>query len=441
MSIITNCISQTLKIFYKKPTHKNTIKAIKNSVPQKTLKLSNEKISKLKANWAHTKINSENLAPIVLSQREYKFFSEEIKNVELKKLINGLREILPIKDKNGCSLFIKEVGHKRTYNTRALLKTKFENPQHYEELLTLLNLHEDGVIKYIPRFIMPEGRLNPLVKEDLECILAGKNYFEEFETTTSKAKILSATNIGDAFSIGEQMYVRTAKSFEKLKMDKITYKILFPPIDRYAIAQGFSQNCGPISLINNLIQIPENRIKMYKLFEQKNDTIIVHTLGNIFKRSTFNLYNLEELDDKILSETCYGLKMLEKHSNKDVDIYRKGIPSPKENDKYFCKALIRKTGNPFITKSKFEDILFLGYTKEIEKVKQQLQSVGHTTTLVTGGRGSYELGTGCYHYISVHNYKDGLVTFSNPQGTAEYRTMPIDTFIEKVYGASFYHKI
>ena len=392
---------------------------------------------------------NDNAIPVVydikncsmLTVNDYKFFTQNQKNIPPYILSPMLDYFASLKDRYNCQLFVKMAGHKRSYNTRALLEAKYNNPEHYDDVLKLLQLNRIGKIKYVPRFVMPNGKINPLVKKDMQALIEGKNYFEEFSANTSKLEILSKTSVGDAFSIENNMFVRTQKGFIKLDFDKNVYKLLFPPVDRYAIAQGFSQNCGPIAVINNLIQVPQNRVKMYKMFKQKGDKIIIHSLGNIFNKSVFNLNDLGSLSDGVLSQTCYGLKMLEKHSNKTYQIAQYGIVKPKFNDKYFCKDLISEQGTVFMDLNTIKLALINHSDSEIERLKEKIRTVGKTTTLISGGGGSFDLGTGKHHYISVFDCTNDIVKYSNPCGTAEYREMPLDEFIKKVYGSAFFHKI
>ncbi len=377
----------------------------------------------------------------VLTDKDYKFFTKNKKNIPPYILNPTLDELSNLKDRHNCQLFVREAGHKRSYNTRALLEAKFDNPEHYADVLQLLQLNKMEKIKYVPRFVMPEGKLNPLVKKDMQALIEGKNYFEEFSANASKLDILSKTTVGDAFSIENDMFVRTQIGFIKLDFDKRVYKLLFPAVDRYAIAQGFSQNCGPIAVINNLIQVPQNRVKMYKMFKQKGNTVIVHSIGDRSSKSVFNLNDLDSLSDGVLSQTCYGLKMLEKHSNKTRKIAQYGIIKPKFSDKYFCKDLVSEKGTVFMDLDKIELALINHSKSEIESLKEKIRTVGKTTTLISGGGGSYDLGTGKRHYISVFDCTNDIVKYSNPNGTAEYREMPLDEFIKKVYGSAFFHKI
>ena len=394
--------------------------------------------SRIKTGASSLKLDLEN--SFILTPEQYDFFTYGKKNLSPKIVHKNLEEIIKMRDKYGDRIFLSELGHRRAHNARALLQTRFENPELYNDLINLLKLSNSGEIKYIPRFIMPEGKLNPLVKKDLDALLNGKNYFEEFSMSVSKPEILSKTAEGDAFSIGEKMYVRTQKGYDKLDLDKNTYKLLFPPVDRYAITQGHSLNCGPLSVINNLIQVPSNRVKFYKLFSQKGNSIVVHSLGNSFNKSVFELDELKKLDNGIFSETCYGIKMLEAHSNKSFDIFYYGIVPPMKGEKYFCKDIICKKGSVYMNKSEIKDAVKNESIKDLEKLKDKIRTIGRSTTMVSGG-GSLELGTGRHHYISVFDCTDDIVRFANPEGTAMYREMPLDDFIKKVCGHSFYHNL
>ena len=51
---------------------------------------------------------------------------------------------------------------------------------------------------------MPNGKTNPLVKQDIEAILSGKNYYEQFSRLDT-TEILTKTKFGDVFSVGDKI--------------------------------------------------------------------------------------------------------------------------------------------------------------------------------------------------------------------------------------------
>ena len=133
--------------------------------------------------------------PLVkLDTKEIAFFSENLKGVKPNDIEQAVSEILALENAKGLTGFTRKLGHKSAYSTRALLEARFNDPQRYDEILTLVRLNKEGKIKYFPRFVMPNGKTNPLIKQDMEAILSGKNYFEQF-TKLDTREILSKTKL------------------------------------------------------------------------------------------------------------------------------------------------------------------------------------------------------------------------------------------------------
>ena len=368
--------------------------------------------------------------PLVrLDSKEMAFFSENLKGIKPNDIDQAVSEILALENANGLTGFTRKLGHKSAYSTRALLEAKFNDPQRYDEILTLVRLNKEGKIKYFPRFVMPNGKTNPLIKQDMEAILSGKNYFEQF-TKLDTREILAKTKLGDVFSVGDKMYVRDVSGYIPLKMDKKTYELLFPPVDRYAMAQGTSQNCGPIAVINNMVQVPSNRVKMLQLYEQNGNKVTVHALGDTTSRMTFDLNDLKSLDDGILSDTSYGLKMLELKGQRFKGDVAYGYPSKELGSKFFV---------PNINKTQIEYMSDTPLFISKQQVERELATIGNGRTFVTGGGGNYALGTGDNHWCSVYDYQNGTIRFANPNATADYKDVPISEFIDDYLGFGVFH--
>lgn len=369
--------------------------------------------------------------PLVkLDTKEMAFFSENLKGVKQTDIEKTVSEILALENINGMTGFTRKLGHKSAYSTRALLEARFNDPQRYDEILTLINLNKQGKIKYFPSFVMPGGKTNPLVKQDMEAILNGRNYYEQF-TRLDTREILAKTKLGDVFSVGDKMYVRDVSGYIPLKMDKKTYELLFPPVDRYAMAQDHSENCGAIAVINNMVQVPSNRVKMLQLYEQNGNKVSVHALGDTTSRMTFDLNDLKSLDDGILSDTSYGLKMLERKGQ--VGNGSSGYHWPdyqKRTDKFFGSR-INKTPIEYMS----DTPLWLS----LEQKVKELSTIGKGRTYVSGGGGNYSLGTGDAHWCSVYDYHNGKIRFANPNATGDYQDVPISDFADKYLGIGAFH--
>ena len=385
------------------------------------------------------------IAPVKLAPNEMKFFSENLSGVKQADIEQAIGEIFAIRNIEGLTGFTKKLGHKSAYSTRAMLEARFKDPQRYNEILTLANLNKQGKIKYFPRFVMPNGKTNPLVKQDMEAILSGRNYFEQFTTANTK-EILAKTKVGDAFSIGDKMFVRDMNGYVPLKMDKQTYQLLFPPVDRYAMAQGNSLNCGVIATINNLVQVPTNRVKMYQMFEQQGNRVSVSAIGKPSDRTVFDLNNLRNLDDGILSDTGYGLKMLECKGaiNRNGE---KSLDAPSINDTNFCAALNalpieHPTYSPLDINCALSNVFSPTRSRDVLTTAQnELKLLGKGRTLVSGGGGDYSLGTGNSHFISAYDFQNGNVIFANPNATADFQIVPVEKFVTDYMGKSIFQKL
>lgn len=375
------------------------------------------------------------------SKQELDFFTEHITGHRQTEIQQALDEILSLKDINGHNLYnirhdAESLFGKRTYSARALLEAKFNDPQRYDDIMQLLKLHQSGRIKYCPRFIMPNGKLNPIVKEDMDAIINGRPYFQQFKPFTKlDDTILNGIREGDVFSVGEKMYVKDKTGYQLLKMDKKTYELLFPPVDRYAMAQGNSMSCGQISLINNLVQVPSNRVKMYQMFEQNGDKITVHSLGNVHDTRTFDLNNLSTLEDGILSESSFGLKMIEHKGAYNANgIYLDSGTTLIDSRDYCVISDINSTPCE-APKTDFLDYRFYkknNLTKDLEEhvhnIQNELSTIGNGRTFITIGGGGYKLGMGNLHCCSVYDCQNGILKVANPHGTADCLEIPLNLF-------------
>ena len=61
----------------------------------------------------------------------------------------------------------------------------------------------------------------------------------------------------------------------ELKMSKETFEKLFPLVTRFSTKQTFLGDCWLVSALENLMDLPSGRAKIYQLFEQDGDTITI----------------------------------------------------------------------------------------------------------------------------------------------------------------------
>lgn len=180
---------------------------------------------------------------------------------------------------------------------KAILQAKYNNPERYQDIMNLYKLVRQGKAPdYILKGLIPEGKFDLLGKSDIDKLIQGKYYFEQFNKLTKPEDVLKSLQQGDVFSIGDKMFVRTADSYEPLNLSKSMYEKLFPPIERYCLAQN-ENSCHFVASLDGMIKNPEMRTRLYKMFEQTGeDTLKVRLAGNNTVPVEFDLKNIANLN-------------------------------------------------------------------------------------------------------------------------------------------------
>lgn len=240
------------------------------------------------------------------------------KEAFLQQFIKDLDEVKLMTDKAGNKLF--DQGIPSLYSMKAILQAKYNNPERYNDIANLYKLVKQGKAPdYILKGLIPEGEFHALAKSDIQKLVQGKNYFEQFANATAPSDILAKTQLGDAFSIGNKMFVRTNNSYEELKLSKTMYEKLFPPIERYAMAQT-ENSCHFVATLDGMIKNPDTRINLYKMFTQTGEHTVrvtlpkmpINTLKGDFQTIPidFDLRSIDYLNADYL-QGALGHKMIE----------------------------------------------------------------------------------------------------------------------------------
>ena len=161
----------------------------------------------------------------------------------------------------------------------------------------LLRLVQDGTVdKHVFEFIPSNGKLSQEIVDDVvklyEASELGIEPIEIFvptfknvdETVLGGNETISFNNtykdikIGDVFQVEGEEFIRIKTSDTEsiqLNISKETYFKLFPPVERYGSTQNNIGNCWEVSGINTLLNSPDTRAKMLKLFSQEGDDIVI----------------------------------------------------------------------------------------------------------------------------------------------------------------------
>ena len=236
------------------------------------------------------------------------------KEAFLQQFIKELDEIKLMTDNEGKLLF--DQGISSLYSMKAIIQSKYNNPERYQDIMDLYKLIKQGKApKYIIQGLIPEGEFHVLGKSDIKKLIQGKDYFEQFTEKSNRKEILENTKFGDVFSVGSQMFIRTKDSYEKLNMTKQMYEKLFPPIERYCMAQT-EESCHFVATLDGVIKNHETRVNMYKMFEQTGENSVRVRL--LDKRTISTDFNLNDIDYLNVTEGemgylkgALGLRMIE----------------------------------------------------------------------------------------------------------------------------------
>jgi len=288
---------------------------------------------------------NEQLEKMLVYLEDINHSSFKNKEEFLSKFVNDVKEVEQMTTNEGKQLY-GDKWYGDIYSKKAYLEAKHNRPERYQELTDLYKLYkEEKVPRYLLDILFPKASFHKLPKQDMEKLLKGENYFPQFTDAIKKDEILKLKT-GEVFQKEKNMYVRTKNGYEKLNIDEETYRKLFPPVERYAIAQNRAGNCGKISAINAMIKHPETRVDLYRTLEQTPSGVKV-SMPNLGVHE-FNYNNLEMLNTENNLQGGLGHKMIEyahdfkKYGHLDTA----GNPRPN-----IVEDLTGHTNNPDLAKS------------------------------------------------------------------------------------------
>ena len=225
----------------------------------------------------------------------------------LDDFLNNVKKVEKMTDVEGKLLYNSA---NKLYTKKAILQAQYNNPERYEDIMNLYKLHKEGKApKYVLQTLFPESTFHHLLKSDMQKLLRGENYYPQLESLSEN--LISKLETGEAFSVGKDMFVKTAQGYEKLKIDVQTYEKLFPPIERYALAQGPLGNCHLMATMDSIIKNPEGRIEFYKMFEQTKNGVKCTIAGYKDGGIVYNFVDLAQLYGENNLRGSLGHKMIE----------------------------------------------------------------------------------------------------------------------------------
>lgn len=338
----------------------------------------------------------------------------------LTNFIKELEKVNEMTTASGKKLF-NDNSWSVLYSKKAILQAKYNDPERYKELMDLYELVQNGKAPdYILQNLIPEAHFHSLAKSDISKMLKGKTYFEQFAKNVNPDEILSKIALGDVFSIGEKMFVRSKEGYTELKITKSVYERLFPAVERYALAQT-EDSCHFVAVLDGMIKNPETRIDLYKMFEQVDNNKVKITLPNNRKPMVYDLSDIAKFSitegEKGYLKGALGYKILE-------DARAEGV--------HGGMLTINTGGDPINSMRALypiEKVIELPHGDKINSAPEIFKSSGNTTMVRSG---VYEPGEDVVNFnrgiIGGHCYSTQRGNIFNPWNSIE--EIPFDKFFK-----------
>ena len=263
--------------------------------------------------------------------------------------------------------------------------------------------------------------LNKSLLNDFENVVHGKSYYKKFAETVSLKELGSKVKEGEAFSIGGKMYIKESDDvITSLEFDENVFEKLFPPIERYNICQGKTGDCFFLSPLNSMMEKPNFRTQIYKMFKGS-------------KPSKISILNKQHPNDALLFDDVITNELGIRNNNafslleqyQALSYYGEGIP-PSQIVEYNPNYVMRLfNGVPalgdcsesygiinYANKYKANNI---GELKEmLAKYSAEKISVINFGTKPIKYNPNFDLAGGHVYSVKGYDKNTGLVTIANP---------------------------
>ena len=236
---------------------------------------------------------------------------------------------------------------------------------------------------------------------DVKRLSSGEPLVKEFPTGTDMQSLAKSVPEGEVGSVDGKLYVNDRGNMVELKLDKETFEKLFPLEGRFNTQQKGLGDCWLISAIDNLMDLPAGRAKIYQMFSQNGNDIQV-TLPN--KTTIYN--NVEQPDGS------YALEVAEvKNDPYIINLPGGKIPNNGHKQVKACDGVkmlefaysVKRSGNaPRMTPYEYE---------ELADVSKQMESLtgGHSREFIASILGYTNDSNGNY-FDSYGNIVGGVMS-------------------------------
>ncbi len=171
----------------------------------------------------------------------------------------------------------------RNSYAKNLLELRSNNAKRYQKIVDsgLLDLIKQGKVdESILKNLDENTFLSNRTLKDIRKIANGESLITTLRSQSDLSNISRFVENGDVCELNGKLFVNDNGKAVEIKLSKQKFEELFPPLSRVSFEQCSLGDCWLVSTLDNLMDMSDGRVALYKLFEQQGDDIIIKFPGS-----------------------------------------------------------------------------------------------------------------------------------------------------------------
>lgn len=169
-----------------------------------------------------------------------------------------------------------------TDNAKRLAILGVSNKKRYDKIMNsgLLDLIKEGKVdESILKNIDENTFLSNRTLKDIRKLANGESLITTLKKQSDLSNISKFVENGDVCELNGKLFVNDNGKAVEIKLSKQKFEELFPPLSRVSFEQGHLGDCWLVSTLDNLMDLSDGRVALYKLFEQQGNDVLIKFPG------------------------------------------------------------------------------------------------------------------------------------------------------------------
>lgn len=169
-----------------------------------------------------------------------------------------------------------------TDNAKRLVMLRASNKKRYDKIMNsgLLDLIKQGKVdESILKNIDENTFLSNRTLKDIRKLANGESLITTLKKQSDLSNISKFVENGDVCELNGKLFVNDNGKAVEIKLSKQKFEELFPPLSRVSFEQGYLGDCWLVSTLDNLMDLSDGRVALYKMFEQQGNDVLIKFPG------------------------------------------------------------------------------------------------------------------------------------------------------------------